>query len=87
MLYRVWKSSVPTAARLWNQPASIGAIRQVLLDKLAPHLTAPRVLRLIAQYLKRCAERGGLFWEATQGLALSRQEKLGVSCRVKVPVG
>ena len=43
---------------------------QVLLDKLAPHLPDPRVLRLIAQYLQRCAERGGLYWEATQGLAL-----------------
>jgi hypothetical protein len=28
------------------------------------------VLNLIAQYLKRCAERGGLLWEYRKGMAL-----------------
>ena len=43
---------------------------QRLLDRLAAHITDRRVLNLIGQYLKRCAERGGLYWEYPQGIAL-----------------
>jgi hypothetical protein len=41
-----------------------------LLDRLAVYLPDHRVLNLIAQYLKRCAERGGLFWDSRKGIAL-----------------
>jgi len=41
-----------------------------LLDRLAVSLPDHGVLNLIAQYLTRCAERGGLFWEYRKGIAL-----------------
>ncbi len=36
---------------------------QQLLDRLAAHITDVRVLNLMGQYLRRCAERGGLYWK------------------------
>ena len=39
-----------------------------LLDRLGEYIHDPRVLRLVGQYLRRCSERGGLFWEARSGL-------------------
>lgn len=43
---------------------------QLLLDRLAAPIPDRAVLNLIGQYLRRCAERGGLFWDHRQGLAL-----------------
>ena len=43
---------------------------QLLLDRLSAYITDRRVMNLIGQYLLRCAERGGLFWEHKQGIAL-----------------
>jgi hypothetical protein len=43
---------------------------QLLLDQLAAHITDLRVLNLVGQYLRRCAEWGGLYWEPRQGIAL-----------------
>ena len=43
---------------------------QLLLDRLAAHITDRQVLHLIGQYLRRCAERGGLYWDSQQGIAL-----------------
>ncbi len=42
----------------------------LVLDQLAHYIKDPRVLNLIGQYLGRCAERGGLYWEYTKGIAL-----------------
>lgn len=42
----------------------------LLLDRLAVYLPDRAVLNLIAQYLKCCAERGGLFWDYRKGIAL-----------------
>ncbi len=42
---------------------------QLLLDRLALYIPDRQILNLIAQYLKRCAERGGLFWEYKKGIA------------------
>jgi RNA-directed DNA polymerase len=42
----------------------------LLLQRLAVYITDPQVLHLIAQYVHRCAERGGLYWESTQGIPL-----------------
>jgi hypothetical protein len=42
----------------------------LLLDRLAVYLPDHGVLNLIVQYLKRCAERGGLFWDSRKGIAL-----------------
>ena len=39
-----------------------------VLDRLGEYVRDPRVLRLVGQYLRRCSERGGLFWEARSGL-------------------
>src|SRR6266849_226915 len=43
---------------------------QLILDHLAVHIADRAVLNIIGQYLRRCAERGGLFWEHRQGIAL-----------------
>jgi hypothetical protein len=43
---------------------------QLLLDRLATYISDQRVLNLIGQYLRRCAERGGLYWEHKKGIAL-----------------
>ena len=43
----------------------------LLLDQLADYILDREVLNIIAQYLKRCAEWGGLFWEHKQGSSLS----------------
>jgi RNA-directed DNA polymerase len=43
---------------------------QLLLDRLSTYITDRCVMDLIGQYLLRCAERGGLFWEYKQGIAL-----------------
>ena len=43
---------------------------QRLLDRLAVHSADQPVLNLIGQSLHRCAERGGLYWDHLQGLAL-----------------
>lgn len=43
---------------------------QLLMDRLAALIKDRRVLNLIGQYLKRCAERGGLYWEYNRGIAL-----------------
>lgn len=42
----------------------------LLLERLSAYIKDMRVLNLIGQYLRRCAERGGLFWEFTKGIAL-----------------
>jgi RNA-directed DNA polymerase len=42
----------------------------VLRTRLAAHITDDRVLNLIGQYLRRCAEQGGLFGEHTKGIRL-----------------
>jgi retron-type reverse transcriptase len=42
----------------------------LLLDRLAVYIPDRDVLNLIAQYLQRCAERGGLFWDYRKGIAL-----------------
>jgi RNA-directed DNA polymerase len=42
----------------------------LLLDRLAVYIPDRAVLNIIAQYLRRCAERGGLFWEYNKGIAL-----------------
>ena len=43
---------------------------QLLLDWLAVHISDRQVLHIIGQYLRRCAERGGLYWDQRQGIAL-----------------
>ncbi len=43
---------------------------QLLLARLAVYIPDREVLNLIAQYLSRCAERGGLFWGHSKGIAL-----------------
>jgi hypothetical protein len=47
--------------------ASIGHLR--LLNRLAARITDGRVLNLIGQYLRRCAEQGSLYWEWRTGIA------------------
>jgi RNA-directed DNA polymerase len=42
----------------------------LILDRLAGCIQDRRVLNLVAQYLKRTAERGGLFWDYPMGIAL-----------------
>lgn len=42
----------------------------LLLDRLAVYIPDRAVLNLIAQYLRRCAERGGLVWAYRKGIAL-----------------
>jgi RNA-directed DNA polymerase len=42
----------------------------LVLDRLAGCIQDGRVLNLVAQYLTRTSERGGLFWDSAQGLAL-----------------
>ena len=42
----------------------------MLLDRLAVHIRDYPVLNLIGQYLRRGAERGGLLWKHTAGIAL-----------------
>ena len=42
----------------------------LLLDWLAAHISDRQVLHIIGQYLRRCAERGGLYWDHRQGIAL-----------------
>ena len=42
---------------------------QLVVDRLAVHITDQAILRLIGQYVRRGAERGGLLWDDTQGLA------------------
>ncbi len=42
----------------------------MLLNRLAVHIRDYPVLNLIGQYLRRGAERGGLLWEHTTGMAL-----------------
>ena len=42
----------------------------VLLDRLTIYICDQRILGLIIQYLRRCAERGGLYWEYHQGISL-----------------
>jgi hypothetical protein len=42
----------------------------LLLDRLTVYLPDRDVLNLIAQFLTRCAERGGLFWDYRKGIAL-----------------
>jgi hypothetical protein len=42
----------------------------IRLDRLAVHIADRQVLSLIGQSLQRCVERGGLYWDARQGIAL-----------------
>jgi hypothetical protein len=42
----------------------------LLLDRLSRYIADERVMNLIVRYLRRCAERGGLFWEHRQGISL-----------------
>jgi len=41
-----------------------------LLDRLAAFVKDRQILNLVAQYLKRSAERGGCYWEYPKGLPL-----------------
>ena len=43
---------------------------QLLLDRLAVYIGDRAVLNLIGQYLRRCTERGGLYWDHRKGIAL-----------------
>ena len=43
---------------------------ELLLDHLSVAIKDTSVLNLIGQYLKRCAERDGLYWEYSKGIAL-----------------
>ncbi len=43
---------------------------RLLIDKLAKHIVDERVINLVVQYLRRGAERGGLFWDHRKGLSL-----------------
>jgi hypothetical protein len=52
------------------QSDSASIDHHLLLTRLAEHIADDRVLDLIGQYLRRCAERRGLFWEHTKGMAL-----------------
>lgn len=42
---------------------------EILLDKLAVYVKDKRVMNLLAQYVKRCVEYGGLFTDYTQGIS------------------
>ncbi|MNJ26641.1 reverse transcriptase [compost metagenome] len=42
-----------------------------LMADLAGLVSDPHLLHLLAQYLSRTAERGGLFWEHTRGIPLA----------------
>ncbi len=42
----------------------------LLLDQLAEYIKDKRVLNLLGQYLRRTAERGGLFWDYEKGISL-----------------
>ena len=42
----------------------------LLLERLAVHLPDRQVRNLLGHYLRRCAERGGRYWEHRQGIAL-----------------
>jgi RNA-directed DNA polymerase len=42
----------------------------LLLGRMAVYIKDIRVLNLIGQYLRRCAEMGGIFWEYTRGIPL-----------------
>ncbi len=42
----------------------------LLLDHLAEHIRDKRVLNLLGQYLRRTAERGGVFWDYERGISL-----------------
>jgi hypothetical protein len=43
----------------------------LVLDRLAGYIQDGRVLNLVAQYLNRTTERGGLFWDYPRGIALA----------------
>lgn len=43
---------------------------ELLLDRLAAFVKDRRILNLVAQYLKRSAERGGCYWQYPKGLPL-----------------
>ncbi len=43
---------------------------QCLIERLSRVVRDPRLLNLIEQYLRRTAERGGLFWESDRGIPL-----------------
>ena len=40
---------------------------EILLDKLSTHIKDKKVMNLLAQYLKRSVESGGLFTDIKQG--------------------
>ena len=40
------------------------------MDEVSPFVDDPVVLDLVRQYLRRVAERGGLFWEVKRGISL-----------------
>ncbi len=42
----------------------------MLLERLESHLSDQRLMRLLVQYLRRTAERGGLYWEHRKGISL-----------------
>ncbi len=52
------------------QPYYASIDHHLLLDRLARYIKDRAVLNLIVQYLRRVAERGGLYWEHTRGIAL-----------------
>ena len=55
-------------AALKSYYASIDHSR--LMNALADYVHDPRITSLLYQYLTRCAERGGLFFEHTRGIPL-----------------
>ena len=48
--------------------ASIGHVR--LQEQLSKHIQDKGVLRLLWQYMHRCAERGGVFYDIERGISL-----------------
>jgi hypothetical protein len=42
---------------------------EILLDKLSVYVKDKQVMNLLAQYVKRCVEYGGLFTDFTQGIS------------------
>jgi retron-type reverse transcriptase len=40
----------------------------LVIDRLREYIHDPLILNLVCQYLKRSAERGGLFWEFSRGI-------------------
>ena len=42
----------------------------LLMDRLASYIGNQRILNLLVQYMRRSAERGGVFWDYERGISL-----------------